>query len=506
MRRGLALFGLTLGSLALGAMVLVLRATTAGWEPPTVDVQPLRPDVEAVAQVLGGYIRIDTQQPPGPDSWEDDVFHAGDTVVAQVLEESGERVEQRMADPNMRQVWPAWVRHLERAYLERLGLDWRMVEGALVVRVPGQREGAPVLMLSHVDTVPVDAADWTFPPLAGDVRDGHVWGRGALDNKASTIAQLEALSLMQAEGMVPSRSLVLAITPDEEVGGATAAWLAGHLGEIGSPDVVIDEGTFLLEDFMPGVVVAPIAVAEKTYMSYELRTTGEGGHASMPTGHSAADRMARALQRIADWQTPSALSPTMVRGLERIAPTQPGVTGLALANADVLGGIVRKAVQKTPAGNAVTRDTVAITMLEGGVKDNVLPTEVTATINVRMMPETDPTVFEAQLLEVIADPSVELVPLREPIMGGISSPDTETFHALEKAVVAVAPGTVVIPSYTPGTMDARHFGAAGLQTYRILPFLTDAELRRSMHGTDERLPLRELERAVGFYSVLFRVL
>lgn len=471
--------------LAAMAAFLWLGGCGTPWSPPPFDgVVPGEVDAADLAARVAAYIAIPTVQPAGPDG-----------LPTVTLEDGTTR--------------PAWLHHLVTTEVEPLGLRWAEVHGGLAIFVDTDDTRPPILWLSHADVVPVAADEvprWTHPPFDGVVADGFVWGRGALDNKASTLAQLAAIRWAREAGVSPSRDLVLLVTPDEEVGGETAGAVAADLASIGHPEAVIDEGSYLLPDLFPGQLVAAVAVAEKTYATFELVARADGGHSSMPKGAGAIDVLAEALARVEAWETPSAVPPDLAEGLTRVASTQAFPTSLALAHPQALSALVLPSLQKSPGGNAVSRDTVVATMLSAGVKDNVIPSEARAVLNARLRPETDPDAFLAELTAVVADPRVEVVSHPWNARGGIASWTSPTFRALETAVPAVVPEAIVIPSRTPATMDARHFAAAGLDAYRFHPFEVDASERGRLHGLDERLAVDQLARAVRVYGVLLQTL
>lgn len=475
----LALTALVLGGVSLG--VLAWRSPGA-WSPPSADgLAPVDVDADRAAEALAELVRLPTVTPvePGQPDWR---------------------------DPPSEEQSPAWIAWIRERWIDPLGLRSERVGRGLAIFVDAPDDRAPILLLSHVDVVPVSDLDrWTHPPFDGVVADGIVYGRGTLDNKGSIVAQLEAIRLLLEGGGRPSRDVVLLITPDEEVGGETAQLAASDLARLGHPAAVLDEGSYLLPDLFPGALVAAVAVSEKTFVNYTLQARGEDRHSSMPQPPSAVDHLALALHRVGTWDTPSALPAPLVEGLRRVAPTRPFPESLVLGNADWLGPLVKPLVQRSPAGNAITRDTVATTLVRAGVKDNVIPAHAQANVNARLRPETSPEAFLEQL-QARVGPDVEVS------LGGTwerSGPgrwDTDLFEAIERVVPLVAPDAVVIPSVTPGTMDARYFAAAGLPTYRFHPFIAGEALRASIHGTDERLPVAELARGVQFYHLLLQAL
>ena len=438
------------------------------------------PEPERTAALLSEYLRIDTQEPRGPDSF---------------VEVDGE---------------PEWMAFLMDTWVTPLGLRHERLGENLAVFIPSEDTRPPILWLSHADVVTVDDRDlddWTHPPFAGVIEDGVVYGRGALDNKSSTVMQLEAVRAMLESGGAPSRDVVLVITPDEEIGGAGAqAIIAEHLDALGNPTEVLDEGGFILPDFYPGLTVATVAVGEKTYVTVELRVKGEGGHASMPREGNPTDVLVTALARVADWETERILTPVMQESLRRIGDRESGFTGYALRHPRLFKPVMLGTLGATAAGNAVSRDTVAITILDAGVKDNVIPGEAVATLNARLLPDRPVEGFLESLEAVIADERVEVRLVNEPVMARVSRYETSTFAAIQAVLEAEVPDVVVLPTLNPGTQDSRFFAAAGLDCYRFIPVSADAAARSTIHGNDELVAVEELGRGVRVYKALLESL
>jgi carboxypeptidase PM20D1 len=473
--------------LGCGVLLLAWRARGPAWTAPACPIEPSPVDAQRVAEGLAGYLAIDTSIPSGPADWS--------------VDESGT---------------PAWVAYLRERWLVPMELEHRILPGgSLAVFVPAPDERPPVLFLDHVDVVPVGegtADRWTHPPFAGVIADGFVWGRGALDNKGCIIMALEALRLMREAGVVPSRRLVLLITPDEEVDGQQGSGrvVREHLAELGSPEILLDEGSFVLPDFYPGLTVAAVALAEKSFLRVGLRVEGEGGHASMPSPDTPSAVLARALQRLADWEPPAELSPMLRETLWRIGGAKGFPLALVLRNAALTWPLLRGIFQRTTAGNAVIRDTLAITVVRAGEKENVLPSLAEATLNVRLLPGHEPEAFLAQVRARIGDERVQISSQSWPGRDRPGSWRTPTFAAIEAAIGAalgpVDDPLVVVPITTPGTTDSRWFTEAGLEAYRFHPLVLDAAERAGIHGIDERVSIDNLARGTRYYQLLFRLL
>ncbi len=449
---------------------------------PTADyVLPPGPegtlDADRLAALLSAYVRIDTRV-------------AGTTESFQVVDGRQQ-----------------WVDFLVGNWAEPLGLSWEVLDGNFVMRVPGADPGPPILWLSHTDVVPVDPRDlddWTHPPLEGVIDGGVVFGRGTLDNKGSTVMQLEALRVLLEGGGQPSRSVVFVVTPDEEANNARGARALAerHLEALGGPTAVLDEGGYILPDFFEGMMVATVAVAEKTYVTVELSVKGEGGHASMPREGNPTGVLVEALARVEGWETRQLIRPEMKESLKRLGGAESFPTSFVMRHPGLFRRVLIGSLGATPAGNAVTRNTVAITILDAGVKDNVIPGEAVATLNARLLPEVAVADFLAELEEVVGDERVQIRLVNEPVTPSVAPYDTQAFAAIEAAIHSNMPEAVVIPNLNPGTQDARFFAAAGLDCYRFIPVVVDTAGRSSIHGNDEKLAVSELERGASIYLEL----
>lgn len=369
--------------------------------------------------------------------------------------------------------------------------------------------GDPLVLLAHQDVVPASAGDgWTHPPFTGAVDGGYVWGRGAMDDKGSLLAILEAAEGLLRDGVRPGRPVLLAFGHDEEIGGSGAAAIAAVLADRGvSPALVVDEGLAVVEGMMPGLGETPVAlvgVTEKGYLSVELRATGEGGHSSAPPPETAVDVLARALVRLRDAPLPAAIDGPVEELFATVAPRMGFDRRLVLANLWLFEPLVVRQLAASPGTDALVRTTLAPTMLSGSVKDNVLPTRATAVVNFRIHPRDTPESVLAHVREAVDDPRVEVVPHGD--FASAASPVSPTvgpaYELLRRAVARSVPGAVVAPSLVLGATDARHFTGLTPHVYRFVPYtIRPGDLER-VHGLDERLALEDYGRMVRFYREL----
>jgi carboxypeptidase PM20D1 len=391
--------------------------------------------------------------------------------------------------------------------------EWRGADAG----APGERGEAgrgnpglaPVLLMAHADVVPVDpaAGEWTYPPFSGAIADGYVWGRGAMDDKGSLIAILEAVESLIAGGFVPRRTVYLAFGHDEETGGggghlAVARLLAGRGVRL---EWVLDEGLVITDGVMPGVraPVALVGVAEKGYVTLEIAATGEGGHSSMPPRETAAGIVAAAVVRLERDPFPARLD-AAERLFDAIAPEMPFGMRAIFANLWLFAPLIERQLSRKPSTSALIRTTTAVTMLEASPKENVLPARARAVANFRIIPgETIASVAE-RVKRTIDDPRVEVRPIgafgAEPSRP--SSTESSGYRAIEVAIRAVLPQAVVAPSLVIPATDSRHYAGIAKDIYRFIPIVVGpADLKR-FHGVDERISIADLERCVRFYRAL----
>jgi carboxypeptidase PM20D1 len=323
----------------------------------------------------------------------------------------------------------------------------------------------PVLVMGHQDVVPVEnESDWTHPPFEGRIAEGCVWGRGALDDKGSVIALLEAVERLAAGGFLPRRTIYLAFGHDEETGGRGATVVAGLLAGRGVRlESTLDEGQVVARGLVPGVAVpvALVGVAEKGYVNVELEVAGEGGHSSMPPAETVIGILSAAVRRVEEHPLP-ARPQSMWRLLDVVGREMPFPQRLAVANRWLFAPILERMLARTPAGNAGLRTTTAATIIQGGVKSNVLPARARAVVNFRVIPgDTVPGVLE-HVRRVVDDPRVSIRDAGSREASRASRSDGAAWSRVQSAVRRAFPDAVVAPALVLGGTDSRHFQETSL--------------------------------------------
>src|SRR5881275_143510 len=324
----------------------------------------------------------------------------------------------------------------------------------------------PILLMAHQDVVPVEPGTesrWTEPPFAGRIAGGYVWGRGALDDKGSLVGTLEAVEHIIAADAKPRRTVYLAFGYDEEVGGRRGA---AHIAELLAsrnvhPELVLDEGGALTTGLVSGISapVALVGIAEKGYVTVALTAQAEGGHSSMPPDETAVGMLAVGITRLEQHQMPRAIRGPTAAMFDYLGPEMPFGPRLVIANRWLLGGLLARKFGATPQGNAMLRTTTAPTVLQAGVKENVLPSSARALVNFRILPGDSVEGVVEHVRRAVHDSRVSVEPLPGTMTNasGVTSVDAEPFQLLARTIRQVVPGAVVTPWLVVGGTDSRYY-------------------------------------------------
>ncbi|MBW2697493.1 MAG: M20 family peptidase [Deltaproteobacteria bacterium] len=468
------------------SLLALLAVRAATMESTQVEVEPLAPiriDESGVIERFRAGLQIRTVSHQDDKGRDEPAFFAFHTHLA----ESYPRVH---------------------AALERE----RVSELTLLYRWRGREPALPaVVLLAHQDVVPVDAASvesWTHPPFESVVADGFVWGRGALDDKLSLFAVLEAVEGLLADGYQPRRDVYLAFGHDEELGGEHGAVQLARILAERRVDVglVLDEGGAMLDGLLPGLAdpVAIVGVAEKGYLSLTLSVAGKGGHSSSPPPESLIGILSSAIRRLERDPFPSRLDGAARAFFERgIGPESPFLYRLAYANLWLTSPLVQAVMLRTSGTGTMLRTTTAPTIFHAGLKDNVLPARAEAVVNFRLLPGDSSEGVIERVRDVVDDPRVEIrahSKRREP--SEISRMDSAAFRTLARSIREIFPGTLVAPFLVIAGTDSRYFHALCDCVYRFLPLRIQMSDMMRVHGTDERVPVDSVPDAVRFYRRL----
>lgn len=362
----------------------------------------------------------------------------------------------------------------------------------------------PIILLSHQDVVPVDQPtlnDWEAGPFEGAITDSHIIGRGTMDDKSSLMALMESVEVLLRESFTPKQTIYLAFGHDEELGGEHGAKaIAAHLKGKGiNAAMTLDEGGFLAQDMIPDFdkTVAMVNLAEKGYASFNLIVQTTGGHSSAPPEDNTLGMLAQAIVDLENNQLPYKLVKPIDYQFEYMGAEMPFFKKMAFSNPWLFKGPVLKAL------NAHT--TTAPTIIEGGVKDNVIPTVGKATINFRILPGETIESVKTHIQKTVGDNiTVELAGFATN-PSPVSGIDSEAFKNLEKTIRSVFPEAVVVPGLIGGGTDARYFYDVSDGVYRFYPIRIGPDSMTRFHGIDEKIEKDNYKEMITFtYNLIKR--
>ena len=473
----------------LGAPVAVLvgfsAVLTARYDSPQALVTPA-PTVAVsagAAERLAGAIRIPTISTGDPATSAADAFRA----MAAYLQQAFPRVHAQL--------------RRETVGAHSLLYTWQGSDASL----------KPMLLIGHMDVVPIEPGtedEWTHDPFSSRIADGFIWGRGSIDNKSAVLGTLEAVEMLLEEGFRPARTVYLAYGHDEEVGGTAgareiAALLTSRRIEL---EMVLDEGGVIADGIFDGIdrPVALVGIAEKGFVSIELVARVQGGHSALPPAQTAIGLVSAAVARMEAQPMRPRLTGATRQLFDRIGPQFTIVPRALFANLWLTGPLVISRLGKSPATNAMVRTTTVPTIVQGGTRDNVLPSYARAVINVRILPGDSIATVVEHLRRVIRDDRVEINRAgrfsAEP--SAESSAESDSFRRLERSIRRITPDAIVAPYLVVVATDARYYSGLSRNIFRFLPLrLTSRDLER-MHGVDERVGIGAYESAVRTYRQL----
>lgn len=411
------------------------------------------------------------------------------------------------------------AQHLETT-LKGAGIETQLFEptpgrGTLVARLRGDGTREPVLLMAHMDTVGVEAEHWSVDPFGGVVQGGYAYGRGAIDDKGMLAVNLVTMLLLKRHvidaGGTLARDVIFVANSDEEGSGEWGmGWLLRHHPALIRAEFALNEGGRVRV-----VNGRPLYVAlqntEKVPHVVTLTARGPGGHASIPLADNAVLRLGRALARLSAYREPVQMNATtreFFAELGRVWPRRDE----RLAMCDVATTSTRRVqrgariLERIPVFDAVLRNGISATMVQGGIRSNVIPTEAVATLNVRTLPGQSIDGVVRRLARVIDDPLVTLVVAQRGDDAPASDFTSPLFVALRESVRSLDPTLAVVPYMSTGATDSARLRAVGIQAIGVLPFPMDQDDEDRMHGNDERVPLASLEFGLRLvYGAMYRV-
>ncbi len=384
-----------------------------------------------------------------------------------------------------------------------------IAEYSLLYTWKGSDPSLPALILAgHLDVVPADPKRWSHDPFAGHIDRTHIYGRGAMDDKVTVMAVLEAVELLLEEGFAPKRSIYLAFGHDEEVGGYEGAKVIADILQARGvvAEATIDEGMVITEGIMDGISdpVALVGIAEKGFMNLELTARGTGGHSSMPPRKTAVGLLSQAIVRLQDKPMPGSFTDSVQQMLAYVGPEFGYKRRLVMANLWLFGGLVKGSFSEKHATDALLRTTMAPTMLEGSSKANVLAQEAKAIINLRIKPgDTEESVLK-HIRKAINDErvSIRVMEMVEP--QGSSNSESRVFHIMADTLRSMDPTIIVSPGLMLALTDSRHYAKISNDIYRFTAMRLGPEDLARLHGVDERIAVNNYAEIIAFNQRLIR--
>ena len=421
-------------------------------------------------RMLQALVRVDTTNPPGSET---DVA----TIVKDVLDEAG---------------IPAFIRarHPTR--------------GNLVARLRGDGSQRPILLMAHTDVVGVERDNWTVDPFGGVIREGHLYGRGASDNKGQLAAMVQVLLLLQRSGLELTRDVILLAEAGEE--GTTEVgidfMIESHFDDIDA-EFALNEGGHMTAS-EAGIATVSIATTEKVpWRGIRLIARGRGGHGALPRLDNPIVRLARAVAAVGAYQPPMRLNETTRVYLDRLATISPTDVAFQIRNLETprLTDLIQQQWRESNIGlSSMLRTTISPNIISGGTQRNVIPVSAEAELDVRALPDESLNTFQDTLRAVIDDPRISVTGPTSMRPATRPSPLTSAlFHALEDVQENMFPQAITLPTMLAAATDSAQLRASGIQTYGV-GMVQDEQ--SGIHGSDERVSIDALGQ---FIEYLYRV-
>lgn len=467
-------------------IIIITRTIMLGKEVPGPKIDPVglvTVDQEAAAQNLAAALRFRTVTTQRPEDTDWTQFTA----------------------------FQIWLRETYPAFFAAVSSDTVGTHGMMLSWAGSDASRDPLVFMAHQDVVPAlegKSGGWTYPPFDGTRAGGFIYGRGALDDKGSLIAILEAAEMLASEGFIPARTLIFIFGHDEEVAGNGAQKAAELLKSRGiAPYAVVDEGGAVAENMggIPGEA-ALIGVAEKGYMTLILTAEATGGHSSRPPGTTAIGQLAKAIAKIEASPLESGLDDVSRKMLLASAPRMRFRDRMIMANLWLFGPVVEAQLRKDPAMRAMLGTTIAPTIIEGGFKENALPRTATAHVNFRLHNRDSSQSVIKHVSDVINDPSIKI----EVSSGFASEPSpisqigSGPYNWLAGVIKESYPAAAIVPNTVIAGTDSRFLALVTNDIYRFAPYKIVGEDMARIHGIDEKISETNFVRTIQTYYKLLQ--
>ena len=397
---------------------------------------------------------------------------------------------------------------------DREGIEARIIESApgrgnIFARLRGDGSKKAVVLLNHMDVVPADPKQWREPPFSGLIKDGRIWGRGALDDKGPAVAELMTLLALKRQNVRLKADVIFLGTADEEAGGAMGAGflLEKHPALFADVGLVLNEGGGIRLGTDGKARQYSVSMAEKTPLWLRLIARGRPGHGSTPGGNLAVNRLLAALHRVAQYRAPIKVVPEVQRFYAETAYSEPEER--REKHLDLRASLQDHAFAaefaKDPRNDASVRNTIAITVIKASEKTNVIPAEAAAEIDVRLLPGENPQEFIRQLRKIIGDDSIKI----EVILSfppATSPPHPEAMAVITEMAKNNDGGVPVVSPLVRGFTDCHFFREKGIPCFGFMPLRNSPLTSGMVHGIDERITIESLCAGLrGMYELVYKL-
>ena len=423
---------------------------------------------DRAAELLSQYIRINTSNPPGNEDQAVDFFAA----------------------------------ILEKEDIQYRTYETRPGRVSLRAEIKGTGKKKPLILLHHMDVIAAKRDEWSFDPFGGELLDGYICGRGALDTKSLGIIQLLAMLAIKDRKIKPACDIVFLATADEESGsGWGVEYLLREFPADFEAGLLLNEGSYIVSGMAPGRLVAMISPAEKGPCWLKLRRKGIPGHGSTPHEHNPLECLIRAVHRLLEYKPALQVTPVVAEYFKRMSQAWEQLQPYAEDGEDktLLKIVTKSGLINRAQIRAMLSNTISLNSMHAGEQVNVIPSYAEALIDTRVLPEEDVDAWVQRLTGLLNDAEIEVEHLMKG--GGNASPiDTESYHTIEKTLQEHYPGAITTPYLMLGTTDSRFFREKGIPSYGFCPTVVSQELMSSMHGIDEKIAADSLTKGVEVYT------
>jgi acetylornithine deacetylase/succinyl-diaminopimelate desuccinylase-like protein len=423
------------------------------------------------AGLLSSYIKIDTTNPPG-----------NELPAAKMLKEKflSEGIPAAVFEP-------APGRGIVAARLRGIG-----------------KHRKTLILLSHMDVAPANPREWKVAPFSGELKNGEIWGRGALDGKGPGVIDLMAMLAIKRARILLDRDVLFIATGDEELGGQHGAqWLTTHQTNLyKDAGYVLDEGGGLRTT--QGHLFYSVAITEKSPLWLRLTAAGSAGYGAVPPAQTAVTRIVAALQKLIEYQPPFKILPLVQDYYHGLAALQSQPELLDLRQALTDANFAKQFVA-TPENNAMVRETIAPTIINSGYTTNIIPSTAAAELDCRLLPGEDPKAFIKAIREQINDDNITVATLLS-VSTMISNDHSELMNAIATLSRRKDKDAPVLASMLPGFNDSHYFRQRGLVTYGFVPIQLTEQQQAAEHGANEKIAVRTLRNGIERMVELLRIM